>query len=66
MPMNRETEKLHNPIDALCHSNFFEYNTKEQIFTFSNEIYDGLKLDDIDEIGKVCNLRLRDYYKNIG
>ncbi len=57
---------IHNPIDALCHSNFFEYNAKEKVLTFSDEIYDGLTLDDIDEIGKVCDLRLRDYYKNIG
>ena len=54
-----------NPIDALCHSKFFVYNAEEQLLSFSDEIYAGLTLDDIDEIGKVCNIRLQQYFKEV-
>lgn len=55
---------IHNPIDALCHSGFFEYDSDNQIFSFSNEIYDGLTLDEIDEIGQLCHIRLQKYFKD--
>lgn len=56
---------IHNPVDALCHSGFFEYDTENQVFSFSNDIYDGLTLDEIDEIGRLCNIRLKNYFKDI-
>lgn len=56
---------IHNPIDALCHSGFFEFDSENQIFSFSNEIYDGLTLDEIEEIANVCNIRLQKYFKDI-
>ena len=55
---------IHNPIDALCHSGFFEYDAENKIFSFSNDIYDGLTLDEVDEIGNVCNIRLQKYFKD--
>lgn len=55
---------IHNPIDALCHSGFFDYDSKRQVFSFSSEIYDGLTLDEIDEIGKLCNIRLHKYFND--
>lgn len=55
---------IHNPIDALCHSGFFEYDAENKIFSFSNDIYDGLTLDEIDEIANVCNIRLQKYFKD--
>lgn len=50
------------PIDALCHSGFFEYDAEKRIFSFSNDIYDGLTLDEIEEISNVCNIRLKNYF----
>lgn len=55
---------IHNPIDALCHSGFFEYDAENKIFSFSNDIYDGLTLDEVEEIGNVCNIRLQKYFKD--
>lgn len=55
---------IHNPIDALCHSGFFEYDAENKIFSFSNDIYDGLTLDEVEEIGNVCNIRLKKYFKD--
>lgn len=55
---------IHNPIDALCHSGFFEYDAENKTFSFSNDIYDGLTLDEVEEIGNVCNIRLQKYFKD--
>lgn len=55
---------IRNPIDALCRSGFFEYDTENKIFSFSNDIYDGLTLDEIDEIYNVCRFRLHNYFKD--
>lgn len=55
---------IHNPIDALCHSGFFEYDAENQLFSFSNDIYDGLTLDEIEEIANVCHIRLTKYFKD--
>lgn len=56
---------IHKPIDALCRSGFFEYDAENKIFSFSNDIYDSLTLDEIEEIGNVCNARLMDYFEGI-
>ena len=56
---------IHNPIDALCHSGFFEYDSDNRIFSFANDIYDGLTLDEIEEIANVCNIRLQKYFNDI-
>lgn len=56
---------IHNPIDALCHSGFFQFDSDNEIFSFSNDIYDGLTLDEIEEISNVCNIRLKQYFKEI-
>ena len=56
---------IHNPIDALCHSGFFKYDSDNEIFSFSDDIYDGLTLDEIEEISNVCNIRLKQYFKEI-
>lgn len=56
---------IHNPIKALCSSGFFEYDAENQVFSFANDIYDGLTLDEIDEIGYLCNIRLKNYFQNV-
>lgn len=56
---------IHNPVDALCRSGFFEYDAENQIFSFANDIYDGLTLDEVDEIIRLCSIRLQNYFKNI-
>ena len=55
---------IHNPIEALCNSGFFEYDAEKQVFSFSNEIYDGLTIDEIEEISNVCYNRLKKYFKD--
>lgn len=56
---------IHNPIKALCGSGFFSYNSSERVFSFANDIYDGLTMREIDEIGQQCTLRLKMYYREI-
>ena len=56
---------IYNPVDALCRSGFFEYDAENQIFSFANDIYEGLTLDEVDEIIRLCSIRLQNYFKNI-
>lgn len=56
---------IRNPVAALCNSGFFEYDPENQVFSFANDIYDGLTLDEIDEIGSRCNERLKNYFLSI-
>lgn len=52
-----------NPVNALCGSGFFEYDAVCGAFSFAGDIYDGLSLDEIDEISRLCHLRLDNYFK---
>lgn len=56
---------IHNPIEALCRSGFFTYDAANKVFSFSNDIYDGLTLDEIEEITNVCKLRLNKYFNDV-
>lgn len=56
---------IRNPVAALCNSGFFKYDPENQVFSFANDIYDGLTLDEIDEIGNRCHERLKDYFLSI-
>lgn len=56
---------IHNPIDALCRSGFFEYDSENKLFYFSNDIYDNLTLDEIEEIGSVCLAKLDEYFRRV-
>lgn len=57
---------IQNPIAALCRSGFFEYNEVERVFSCLPDIYDGLSLDEIDEIVSLCQKRLAEYFSRRG
>lgn len=54
-----------NPVAALCNSGFFSYNSESRVFGFANDIYDGLTLEEIDEISYICKARLNKYFERI-
>ena len=60
------TNLIQNPITALCGSGFFEYDQTEKVFSFLPDIYDGLSLDQIDEIIRLCQQRLNQYFSGRG
>lgn len=57
-----ENNLIRNPINALCGSGFFEYDPQSRVFSLSPQIYDGLSLDQIDDIIRICQIRLFDYF----
>ena len=58
-----EGNLVRNPVAALCASGFFQYDAGARIFSLKSEIYDGLTVDDIDSIIRICQTRLNDYFE---
>lgn len=56
---------IRNPVNALLHSGFFEYDEENEVFSFTNDIYDALTIEEIDEISDLCDYRLQRYFKNM-
>ncbi len=54
-----------NPVAALCNSGFFAYDSETTTFGFANDIYDGLTLEELDEISAICKNRLNKYFERI-
>ncbi|MCD7828775.1 MAG: DUF4391 domain-containing protein [Clostridiales bacterium] len=56
---------INNPINALCNSGYFAYDSITCIFSFAGDLYDNLTLNDIDEIVNICKNRLNEYFERL-
>lgn len=55
---------INNPINSLCKSNFFFYNTQERIFSMEPEIWMTLSKSDKATISAICRQKLNTYYSD--
>lgn len=55
---------ISNPMKALVESGFFFYNEKEGTFSMSPEIWKSLDGKHMIELTKICNQKLKDYFKD--
>ncbi|MCD8157720.1 MAG: hypothetical protein LUD77_02170 [Clostridiales bacterium] len=53
------------PIAALCSSGYFTYESITCTFSFADNLYDSLSLEEIDEIENICKMRLSKYFNKI-
>lgn len=53
------------PITALCNSGYFTYDKLTRVFSFADDLYDNLTLEEIDEIVSICKMRLDRYFDRI-
>ncbi len=53
------------PIAALCSSGYFTYDSITRTFSFADNLYDSLSLEEIDEIESICKMRLSKYFNKI-
>ncbi len=66
-PLNKIYNNLITmPIAALCGSGYFTYDNLTRTFSFADDIYDGLSMDEIDEIVASCKMRLQKYFERLG
>ncbi len=56
---------INMPIQALCNSGYFVYDSIARIFSFADDLYDSLTLEEIDEIVSICKMRLNGYFERI-
>jgi hypothetical protein len=53
-----------NPVKALVESGFFFYNKETEVFSLSPEIWDALDRKSKAALTRICNQRLKDYFKD--
>lgn len=54
-----------NPVNALMHSEFFDYDRSRELLSIKIHYWLSLSLDDKAEITNMCLIRLTDYYARI-
>ena len=57
-----EANLIANPVKALCESGFFFYNTDNQVFSMSPEIWEFLDRGNKSTISRICHKKLSEYY----
>ncbi len=63
-PLNKVYTNLINmPIKALCNSGYFVYDRYTRVFSFADNLYENLTLEEIDEIVSICKMRLNMYFQ---